>query len=168
MRAAIKRILLLHPTGTEPDPYFAEPDPYLHAGFWPLGPRKGWLGRAYTSFCCREAPKYFKLRVVTEEGATFDHSKPYVVGEWTQLQELLPQHNAPGRMNAADRQQAHHRLSTDTTAHTTTLFGDVVVVVVVVCVCVGGGVVTRPSWLCPRLTDSLLCTNVFNINTLRP
>lgn len=70
---------------------FAEPDPlYLHAGFWPLGPRKGWLGRIYTTFCCREAPKYFKLRVVTEEGAVFDPSKPYVVGEWTQLQELLP------------------------------------------------------------------------------
>lgn len=48
---------------------------------WPLGPQPGPLGKAYTAFCCREAPSYFNLNIVTEEGASFDKDKPYIVGE---------------------------------------------------------------------------------------
>jgi hypothetical protein len=50
-------------------------------GYWPLGPKRSWFGRVYTTYCCTEAPKYFGLRVITEEGAVFDPNKPYVVGE---------------------------------------------------------------------------------------
>lgn len=49
--------------------------------FWPLGRKPNILGRAYISFCCKGAPQYFDLSILTEEGATFQQNKPYVVGE---------------------------------------------------------------------------------------
>jgi hypothetical protein len=49
--------------------------------FWPLGPKPSWVARQYTSYCCREAPRYFRLKVLTEEGASFNPNKPYIVGK---------------------------------------------------------------------------------------
>lgn len=65
-------------------------------GYWPLGPKRSWFGRVYTTYCCTEAPKYFGLRVITEEGAVFDPQKPYVVGEVSNILRFVEEGGGAG------------------------------------------------------------------------